>query len=383
MVVMHTGTLNVELSPINAEVGEAMKDPRKHSPLEKEHETRGARMVPFAGWSMPVQYAGILAEHRAVRERVGVFDISHMGQVFVSGAEAASWLEGLLTNRVARLEESQGQYTLLLNERGGVIDDLIVYRTGEQSFFLVVNAAKTGEDVAWLREHAEDAAVEVDDRSESYGGIAVQGPQARDVYAAMTGGGPKLPARFALASRHEEPPVWVCRTGYTGEDGFELFAGTGTIADWWRRALEGGAEPCGLGARDSLRLEKCYPLNGNDLSPDHTPLEAGLGFAVDLEKGDFMGREALVRQKEDGVPRRLVAVRVTGKAPPPRPGYGLLRDGETVGSLTSGGLSPGLGCGIGMGYVDTGAHRAGTALEMEARGKRFPLEVVKKPFVES
>lgn len=356
----------------------------KQSPLAAEHAKLGGRMVPFAGWSMPVQYEGILAEHRAVRERVGVFDISHMGQVLVTGAGAAGWLERLLTNRIAALELHQGQYTLMLNARGGVIDDLIAYRTEDTAFFLVINASKRDEDVAWLRQQAAGAErVTVNDQSDSLGGMAVQGPEAVRVFEAMAQGtGQILPPRFGIAGGRGADGVWICRTGYTGEDGFELFAPVATMAGWWQRALAAGAVPCGLGARDSLRLEKCYPLNGNDLSADHSPLEAGLGFFVDLEKGDFVGREALVAQKAAGLARRLVALRMTEqKAPPPRAGYALFLGEEPVGTLSSGGLSPVLGCGIGMAYVTAAASRVGTKLALDVRGKRFGMEVVKKPLV--
>lgn len=352
------------------------------SPLAAEHGKRGGRMVPFAGWSMPVQFEGILAEHRAVRERVGVFDISHMGQVRVSGAGACLWLDGLLTNRVANLAPGQGQYTLLLNDQGGVIDDLIVYRTGETDYFLVVNASRREEDVRWLTAHLGEAWVELADLSAELGGLAVQGPASAQVFSALAGeSGLVLPERFGIAGGPDAGGVWICRTGYTGEDGFELFAPVESMANWWRRSLEAGAAPCGLGARDSLRLEKCYPLNGNDLSPEHSPLEAGLGFFVDLEKGDFVGREALLRQKQEGLTQRLVALRVVEKAPPPRAGYALYQGVERAGALTSGGISPALGGGIAMGYVRRGAWQIGTRLEMDVRGKRFGMEVVKKPFV--
>lgn len=361
---------------------EGMEDANlKQSPLAGEHAKLGGRMVPFAGWAMPVQFEGILAEHRAVREAVGVFDISHMGQVEVTGPGAGSWLDGLLTNRVAALEVGQGQYTLLLNERGGVIDDLIVYRTGDAAYFLVVNASRREEDVAWMRAHGRGE-VRLEDRSDELGGLAVQGPEAERVFAIMAqelGLSLPLPPRFGIGRAGE---VWVCRTGYTGEDGFEWFAPWQSMAGWWNRAVEAGAKPCGLGSRDSLRLEKCYPLNGNDLSPERTPLEAGLAFFVDLEKGEFLGREALLRQKAEGLTSRLAAVRITEKkAPPPRAGYVLYRGEEEVGTLTSGGISPVLGCGIGMGYLSGGAWKAGTQLAMDVRGKRFGAEVVKKPFV--
>lgn len=355
-----------------------MSEDLKQTPLLAAHEKLGARIVPFAGWEMPIQYEGIIAEHKAVREDVGVFDISHMGQFRVSGGGAARWLNGFLTNDLAKLEIGDGQYTLLLNENGGVIDDLIAYRTGEAEFFLVVNAAKIEEDFAWLNGRLA-AEVELSNESNAFAGIAVQGPRAAEVFSEISGGR-ELPKRFGIAQIGE---IIVCRTGYTGEDGFELFCPAPTGVSWWEKTLAAGAKPCGLGARDSLRLEKCYPLNGSDLSPERTPLEAGLGFFVDLEKGDFVGREVLTKQKSEGPPSRLIAIKLTEKGPPPRHGYAIFsEDGQQLlGELTSGGLSPSLGIGIGMGYVPNGSHKVGTTLKIEVRGRKFGAEIVKKPFL--
>ena len=338
-------------------------------------------MVPFAGWEMPVMYGSILDEHRAVRESVGQFDISHMGQLFVEGKGAENWLNGLLTNDVAALEDGQGHYTFLLNEGGGVIDDLILYRLTEQSYFLVVNAACLEADLAWLEKQAQND-VTLRDASESMAGIAVQGPDSVDVFSRVFGGR-TLPSRNGIDELTVDgQSIWVCRTGYTGEDGFELFCPKGSAERWWEDFAEAGAKSCGLGSRDSLRLEKCYPLNGSDLTPERTPLEAGLGFFVKLEKGEFMGSEVLREQKEQGLSHRLVAILCHEKGAPPRPGYPILsKSGEPLGILTSGVLSPCLGLGIGMAYLPKEAAKVETEVFIEARGKKMSAKVVKKPFV--
>ena len=354
----------------------------KQSPLSAEHHKLGARMVPFAGWEMPVQYEGIIPEHMAVRENLGVFDISHMGQFFVSGGQATQWLDGLLTNNVASLDIGQGQYTFLLNEAGGVIDDLIIYRSGEDAYFLVVNASMIDEDFAWMQSHGgDDPGLQFSNNSADYAGLAVQGPNSLKAFAALLDGA-EIPERFYMSEISiGGESVIVCRTGYTGEDGFELFCPAASGPGWWQKCLDAGASPTGLGARDTLRLEKCYPLNGNDLSPDATPLQAGMGFAVDLTKDAFIGKDLLVQQKVDGLPSRLVALKQTDKSPPPRPGYNVFAGDELVGTLCSGGVSPILRTGVSMAYIKSGHNKIGTNLEVEIRGKRFPADVVKKPFV--
>lgn len=335
-------------------------------------------MVDFAGWEMPVQYTGILDEHRTVREHCGVFDISHMGEFFVRGPGAAAWLDHLLTNRASRLADGEAQYSLLLNERGGVIDDLIVYRLGPEDFLLIVNAAKIDEDAAWLATH-QPAGVEFANRSDDFAALAVQGPASPEVFRALTGS--DLPAE-----RNRVVPLgdaYVVTTGYTGETGFELVVPAGEAAAWWDRVLAAGAKPCGLGARDTLRLEMCYPLNGSDLSPDRTPLEAGLGFFVDLEKPDFIGRDALLAQKASGLPTRLAALRVEEKSPPIRSHYAVLAGGENVAETSSGALSPTLGCGIALAYLPFALAKVGQDLEIDVRGRRYRAVVVKKPFYQS
>ena len=267
-------------------------------------------MVDFGGWSMPVQYSGIIDEHHAVRGSLGVFDISHMGQFMAEGPGALAWLNGLLTNNVERLGTGECQYTFLLNYRGGVIDDLIVYRIGETRYLLVVNAAKIEEDFAWMQSHVAEG-VEFHNRSDHYAGLAVQGPRSAQLFEAFFHGKYSRPARNEILGLEiDGVTYYIARTGYTGEDGFEVFCPAERAVKSWNDILRKGAEfgikPCGLGARDTLRLEMCYPLNGSDLSPDTTPIEAGLSIFVDLQKPEFIGREALARQKQEGVKRRLI-----------------------------------------------------------------------------
>lgn len=360
--------------------------PLRRTPLHSVHVEMGARMVPFAGWDMPVQYTGIVEEHKAVRQSVGVFDISHMGQFIVSGKGAEAFLNRILTNDIAKLAPGQGQYTLLLNRNGGVIDDLIAYRTSEREFFLVVNASRI--DADWA--HIESLLTNEDDvmmanASDFTAGLAIQGPKSREVAAAIFGSHDSFPAHNTiLVTMTETGPMWLCGTGYTGEEGFEFFMPMETADTWFRKIVDAvkaaGGLPCGLGARDTLRLEMGYPLNGNDLSETRTPLQAGLGFFVALEKDGFVGREALLAQKAAGLPDKLAAFRMTGTAPPPRPHYPVVHDGQIVGEVCSGTQSPSLGTGIGMAYLPLDAAKIGATIEIEIRGRRFPAEIVKKPF---
>jgi len=341
---------------------------------------------------MPVQYTGILEEHQAVRNNVGIFDISHMGQLIVSNPAAAGWLNTMLTNNIDRLEVGQGQYTFLLNERGGIIDDLIVYRIGEQKFLLVVNAARTDEDFAWLDRHlpavevAVSAAnqVRIDNRSADFGGVAVQGPRVAELFHALFGSDVDLPQRNHIVDfGFDGTNVSVARTGYTGEDGVEVFFRGEDAVKFWTAALKKGKafgiKACGLGARDTLRLEACYPLNGSDLSPERNPIEAGLGFFVDLTKPNFIGREALLKAKENGSPEKLIAFRMQAKGPPPRPHYPVFDNSGRIGEVTSGTLSPSLNYGIGMGYVSAPHAKIGTRIDIEIRGQKFPAIIEKKP----
>ena len=343
-------------------------------------------MVPFAGWEMPVQYTGIVEEHKAVRSAVGVFDISHMGQFIVSGKGAVAFLNRVLTNDISRLQPGQGHYTLLLTPRGGVLDDLIAYRTSEREFLLVVNASRIDEDWAHIEKQlTEDDDVLMANASDFTAGLAIQGPRSRAVFQRLFDGQTPFPEKNTVwITMTPDGPMWLCGTGYTGEEGFEFFLPAQVSAAWFRRVVDAvraeGGVPCGLGSRDTLRLEMGYPLNGNDLSLERTPLQAGLGFFVAMNKEAFTGREALAAQKSAGLPDKLVAFRMIGATPPPRPHYPVLHNGEIVGEVGSGTQSPSLGCGIGVAYLPPQAAAIGTQIEIEIRGRRFAAEIVKKPF---
>jgi aminomethyltransferase len=312
-----------------------------------------------------------------------MFDISHMGQLVAEGANAAPWLNEMLTNNIDKLEVGTGQYTFLLNERGGIIDDLIVYRTAPEEFLLVVNASRVDEDFAWLRKHLGENGT-LANRSADYGGLAIQGPRVVELLRAFLGDHAELPARNQIKDFECcGTKVTVARTGYTGEDGVEVFFAATDAPKIWNGLLEKGKElgirPCGLGARDTLRLEMCYPLNGSDLSREHNPIEAGLGFFVDLKKPKFVGRDVLVDAKENGSPNRLVAFRMKSKGPPPRPHYSVWREGERIGEVTSGSLSPSLNEGIGMAYVASAHAKAGIEIEIEIRDRKLSAVIEKKP----
>jgi aminomethyltransferase len=324
-------------------------------------------MVPFAGWEMPVQYEGVIQEHRAVRADAGAFDVSHMGELEVEGPKALELLQGLLSNDLARIEAGTAQYTLLTNERGGIIDDLIVYELEPTRFLLIVNASNREADYAWLKER-EVSGSDVRDISDEYGLIAVQGPRALERLEL-----PKAPAFTFAEGEVAGVTCMVNRTGYTGEEGVELLVMADEAGELWDGILERGVTPCGLGARDSLRLEVCYPLHGNDIGPDTDAISAGLGWVCALDK-DFAGVEALRRIKAETPPTRLVAFVMDERAIP-RQGMKIMEGGE----VTSGTHSPMLDQGIGMGYVPAALTEPGTELTIDVRGKERKARVVKKP----
>jgi aminomethyltransferase len=324
-------------------------------------------MVPFAGWELPVQYEGVSEEHRAVREDCGAFDVSHMGELEVEGPRAAELLQSLLSNDLGRIEAGQAQYTLLTNEDGGIVDDLIVYKLDDYRFLLVVNAANTADDFTWLKER-EVAGSDVRDVSDEYGLIAVQGPRSIERL-----GLPDAPAFTFAEAELDGIPCMVNRTGYTGEAGIELLVMAGDAEALWQYVLERGAKPCGLGARDTLRLEVCYPLHGSDIGSDTDAISAGLGWVCALDK-DFTGADALRTIKEEGPAERLVAFVMDDRAIP-RAGMSILEGGR----VTSGTHSPMLDQGIGMGYVPTALASRGEKITIDVRGKQRQAHVVDKP----
>jgi aminomethyltransferase len=369
----------------------------KHTPLFAAHQRAGARLIDFGGWEMPVQYSSIVDEHLCVRRAAGIFDISHMGEVVVSGPSAEAFLNQTLTNDVRKLAVGQGQYTLMCNERGGVIDDLYLYRTDTASFLLIINASRIEADVAWLESrwagrapHDGDSSKNISDQTAA---VAIQGPRTPGLLDALFAGASDAGTQAAKPSDLKKnelgrfpfdgQPVWVARTGYSGEDGFEVVAAADLIEAIWDKALALGhafcLQPCGLGARDTLRTEMCYPLYGHELDEDTTPIEAGLGFFVALDKGGFVGRDALAEQKANGTVKKLVAFKMTGKSAPPRPHYPIHADGGRVGEVVSGTKSPSLGIGIGLGYVPPAQAKAGTEIAIEIRGQTAPAVVVPKP----
>ena len=350
-------------------------DTLKRTPLHARHVAAGARLVPFAGWEMPVQYEGIRQEHTAVRERAGIFDVSHMGQVETTGPQAEAFLQRLLSNDVTRIAEHGAQYSVLCNPDGGVRDDLFTYRLGPDRFLTVTNAANHERDLAWFREQARPFDVTIADRIADYVMLAVQGPEARGIVAALTDG--ELPKRFTTRELTvaQAPGVLVCGTGYTGEDGVELLAAPEHATTLWDAITASDVTPVGLGARDTLRLEACFHLYGNDLSEDRNPIEAGLGWCC-KEDTDFIGAEPIRHAREAGTKEKLVPFAVTGG--------GIARQGNPIeggGVVTSGTMSPVLGYGIGLAYLPAESTEPGTAFEIDVRGKRRSAEVRKKPLI--
>jgi aminomethyltransferase len=339
----------------------------RSTPLHDRHVALGARMVPFAGWDMPVQYEGVIPEHLAVRRDRGVFDVSHMGQIHVEGPTQLELLQGLLSNDLTKLADGEAQYTLLTNERGGIVDDLIAYRIGPFHTLLVVNAGNRAAAYGWLKER-EIRGSEVRDASDEYALLAVQGPTA---IAAL--GFPEAPAFTHAMGEVEGVEVMVCRTGYTGEAGVELMCVAEDAVELWDAIVANGTTPCGLGARDTLRLEVCYPLHGNDITADTDAISAGLGWTCALDK-EFSGVAELRRIREEGPATKLVAFVMDEKAVP-RQGMAIVGGG----AVTSGTHSPMLDVGIGMGYVPSVSAAPGTELVIDVRGKPKMAHVVKKP----
>jgi len=354
----------------------------RRTPLYDLHRELGAKLIDFGGWEMPVQYAGILEEHRAVRERVGIFDVSHMGELEVSGPDSLESLQWLTPNDVARLTDGRCHYTAFLTEQGTFVDDLLIYRKGADSWLLVVNASNTPKDFAWAQAHSRGN-VDVVDASDRYALIAVQGPRAAALLARLAKEDPSDLAYYAFRETSVAgSPALVSRTGYTGEDGFEIYLPPESAASVFRSLLEegrgDGATPCGLGARDTLRLEARMALYGNDIDETVTPWEADLGWIVKMKKGDFQGREALARQKAEGIPRKLVGFEMVDR--------GIARHGHPArtasgeGVVTSGTHSPTLGKPIGLALLPAAGSAVGTEFEVDIRGRAARARVVLTPF---
>jgi len=359
---------------------------RKRTPLHDAHRQLGARLIDFGGWDMPVQYKpGTIKEHKAVREAVGLFDVSHMGEARLRGPRAAEVVHRLTTNDVTGAPVGKAVYTLLCLPDGGIVDDCIFYKRGDDDYYVIVNASNTDKDIAWMREQAKGA-VEVEDLSDATALIAVQGPKAVAMVDSLAGGGlAALPSFTFVDTTVAGVPVMAARTGYTGEDGFELAFDAAKAPALWAALLEAaeplGGLPIGLGARDTLRLEAKLPLYGNDIDATTSPLEAGLGWAVKLDKGDFIGRDALVAQKARGLSRQLVGFRIDDRAIA-RHGYPVVDRGrgETIGTVTSGGPGISVPGSIGLAYVPTANAAAGTAITIDCRGKDVAATVVKGKF---
>lgn len=354
------------------------------TPLFEMHRTAGARFVDFGGWEMPVQYTGIQAEHLAARTSAVVFDVSHMGEIEVVGPDAIGAVNALVTNDLEALVDGQAAYTAMCQPDGGIVDDLVVYRFSRAGVLICCNASNRAKDFAWISANITDEAV-VRDVGDAWAQLAVQGPKAVEIVQKLTETPLAEIKRYHFAEGLiAGAPAIISRTGYTGEDGFELYLPAEQGAAVWKALFEAGGEslvPAGLGCRDTLRLEMKYALYGNDIDETTTPLEAGLGWITKLGKGEFIGKSALVAQKAAGVPRRLIAFKMTGRAIP-RPGYRVLdAEGEAIGHVTSGTRSPVAKIGIGMAYVKTGAHRSGTPIAIEIRGRTEPALIVRPPFI--
>jgi aminomethyltransferase len=360
----------------------------KRTPLFQEHVSVGARMVPFGGWEMPVQYTGIIEEHRTTRGAVGLFDVSHMGEFEVEGPGALAALQHLTTNDVAALQVGQIQYSVLCYPSGTIVDDLTVYRVGDERYMVTVNAGNIDKDWAHVTkstEHVKDARWR--NASEGTGLIAVQGPKAEALVGRLADRDVTAIGYYRFARGNVgEVPTLISRTGYTGEDGFELYAPADRTARLWKAILDAGradgATPIGLGARDTLRLEMKYALYGNDIDETTNALEAGLGWVVKPAKGEFIGREALEKTRAEGLQRRLVGIEMIDKAVA-RHGYPVLKDGRAVGIVTSGSYGPSVDKYIAIAYVETALAAVGTALEVEIRGQGKAAQVVRTPFYPS
>ena len=349
----------------------------KKTCLYDKHVALGALMSPFGGFEMPIQYSGIVDEHQAVRQSCGVFDVSHMGEVLITGPGAERYVNHIFTNDVTGMPAGKILYGMMCYENGGVVDDLLVYKCDENEFFLVINAANIDKDWEWIQEHSKDYNVKLDHQSDSYGELAVQGPESEQVMKDVLGiDGSDL----TFYTFKQIGDVIISRTGYTGEDGFEIYAAPNYINECWDKLVASGrCKPCGLGCRDTLRFEVGLPLYGDELSAEITPIMAGLGIFVKLDKDEFIGKDALARQKEEGPAKKLVGIELSDKAIP-RHGYVVLKDGQPIGEVTTGYHTISTDKSVCMALVDTQFAKLDTEVDIQIRKKVFPGKVVKKQF---
>lgn len=354
-----------------------MEQKEKRTCLYDKHVALGALMSPFGGFEMPIQYAGIAVEHQAVREKVGLFDVSHMGEVTVRGKDAERYVQHIFTNDIAGAPVGKIYYGMICYENGGTVDDLLVYKMGENDFFLVINASNIDKDWAWMQQHAEGFDIDLQNCSDDYGQIAVQGPESEQIMEQVLG----IPcSELTFYTVKIIDDVIVSRTGYTGEDGFEVYATPDYIRVCWDKLIAAGVQPCGLGCRDTLRFEAGLPLYGDELTEEISPIMAGLGIFVKLDKA-FIGRDALLKQKEEGVAKKLVGIELADKAIP-RHGYTVLKDGQPIGEVTTGYHTLSTDKSVCMALVDSQYAALGTEVDIQIRKKVFAGKVVKKLFYE-
>ena len=348
--------------------------------LHDRHVKQGALMSPFGGFDMPIQYAGITEEHNAVRQNVGVFDVSHMGEVRISGPDAYKYVSHIFVNDVTGAPDGQIFYGMMCYENGGTVDDLLVYKVNDEEYFLVINASNIAKDVDWIKKNAEGYNVKIENESDYYGEVAVQGPKAEETLEKVLGLEVKdIPFYNFKVFTVGDEEIIVSRTGYTGEDGFEIYGSHAYIQGVWDKVMEAGVQPCGLGCRDTLRFEVGLPLYGDELSADISPIEASLSMFVKLDKPEFIGKEALAKQKAEGVTRRIVGLELEDNAIP-RHGYPVEVDGKKVGEITTGYRSISTGKSVAMAMIDKPYDKLGTKVEVRIRKKTFPATVVKKRF---
>lgn len=352
--------------------------------LYNAHKELGGKIIDFAGWALPVQYEGIISEHEAVRNNAGLFDVSHMGEIDIAGKDAFEFIQRLITNDISNLKDNQISYSPICYEDGGIVDDLLVYKYNQEHFLLVVNASNTQKDYDWMLKNVNNFDVELKNLSDEYSQLALQGPKAQEILQKLTDTDLSTIKFFYFNPevRIQGIKCIVSRTGYTGEDGFEIYCANGDIVKLWDIILaagkDNGLKPAGLGARDTLRFEASLPLYGNEIDKDITPLEAGLGYFVKLNKDDFIGKEALEKQKQEGLKRKLVGIEMQKGIP--RHGYTILKEDNPIGKVTTGYLSPTLGKNIALALIEEKYSAIGQEIEVQIRKKVFPATIVKKSF---